>query len=93
MSGYVLDVDMADWHKTLAISCGPNKNEQKEQGFPYNWIVAPESFTVEDSNVTTHLIRNAFGGLQRDLLLLGGNQPTVDTSQTSRYSHSFNAWE
>jgi pyruvate dehydrogenase phosphatase len=38
-----------------------------KQGYPYNWIVEREHFTVEDSNVATHLVRNAFGGKQRDL--------------------------
>ncbi|KAH6623736.1 hypothetical protein F5144DRAFT_519130 [Chaetomium tenue] len=36
-------------------------------GFPYNWTVQRDHFVVEEDNIATHLVKNAFGGNQRDL--------------------------
>lgn len=33
----------------------------------YNWVMDRNDFIVEDDNIATHLVRNAFGGKERDL--------------------------
>ena len=35
--------------------------------YPYNWIVNRADFVIEDDNAATHLLRNVFGGGNRDL--------------------------
>ena len=50
-----------------------------------------ERFVVEDKNVATHLVRNALGGQDRDLVcaLLSLISPT---SRRYRYGHAFKRW-
>lgn len=44
----------------------PGKEPERHM-YPYNWMMERDDFIVEDDNVATHLVRNAFGGKERDL--------------------------
>ncbi|KAB8253817.1 protein serine/threonine phosphatase 2C [Aspergillus pseudonomiae] len=64
-----LDVD-TNTNTTAGIkyaSASTTKESGPCEGYPYNWIVKRENFIVEDDNVATHLVRNAFGGKDRNL--------------------------
>lgn len=43
------------------------EEEPKRQMYPYNWVMEREDFVVEQDNLATHLVRNAFGGKEHDL--------------------------
>ncbi|KAH8817173.1 phosphatase 2C-like domain-containing protein [Xylogone sp. PMI_703] len=42
---------------------------RRKDGYPYKWKVDERAYVVEDSNIATHLVKNAFGGRVRDLFL------------------------
>ncbi|KAJ5347902.1 uncharacterized protein N7506_001155 [Penicillium brevicompactum] len=44
----------------------PGKEPERHM-YPYNWVMERDDFIVKDDNVATHLVRNAFGGKERDL--------------------------
>jgi len=46
---------------------GPKVEKAEGISFWEYWKVTPESFVVEDENAATHLVKNAFGGKQRQL--------------------------
>ncbi|MCJ1306110.1 hypothetical protein MMC08_008928 [Hypocenomyce scalaris] len=70
--------------KATAVGGGPALVDKAEGiSFWEPWKVSPECFVVEDDNAATHLVKNAFGGNQRQLFT---GVMTVDspTSKTMR---------
>lgn len=45
----------------------PAKNKPARSTYPYNWMMERADFVVEQENVATHLVRNAFGGKDQNL--------------------------
>ncbi|CAG8424846.1 unnamed protein product [Penicillium salamii] len=44
-----------------------SEKEPERQMYPYTWVMEREDFVVEQDNLATHLVRNAFGGKEHDL--------------------------
>jgi pyruvate dehydrogenase phosphatase len=42
---------------------------RSKKGYPYRWKLSKVAYTVEDDNLATHMMKNAFGGLVRDLFV------------------------
>ncbi|MCJ1351104.1 MAG: hypothetical protein MMC33_001086 [Icmadophila ericetorum] len=68
----------------IAVDGGPAL-EGKAEGISFweYWKVNPENFVVEDDNAATHLVKNAFGGTQRQLFT-GVMTVYAPTSKTMR---------
>ena len=78
----------------LAQSSGPNGNEGQRTPIrqqQYDIKTKDDRFVVEDDNVATHLVRNALGGRDRDLVcaLLSLVSPN---SRRYRYATAIESW-
>lgn len=56
---------VGEHQKEKPVDTGNRDGAHSPAGFLYNWTVQRDHFVVEEDNIATHLVNNAFGGTRR----------------------------
>ena len=76
------DGEASDWQSNPEDPRNKSSYGKSPAGYPYNWTIPRANFVVEEKNLATHLVRNAFGGILRDLFCSVMSTSPPDSKET-----------